>query len=69
VSIDGTQRVLRAKDKTVHKDQRVRVLVRRPVDARAYPRGRTDELVEVVRASISAGLLESMALGAPEARR
>jgi 1-acyl-sn-glycerol-3-phosphate acyltransferase len=69
VTIDGTQRVLRAKDKTVHKDQQVRVLVRPPVDAREYPRGRTDQLVQLVRLSISAGLEESTALGASEAPR
>jgi 1-acyl-sn-glycerol-3-phosphate acyltransferase len=64
VSIDGTERVLRAKDTTVHKDQRVRVLIRPPVDGHEFSRGRTDQLVQVVRASISAGLEESAALGA-----
>ena len=49
-------RVHRAKDKEVHKDQLVRVIIRPPIDAPGYGRGRADELVRAVRESIIEGL-------------
>jgi 1-acyl-sn-glycerol-3-phosphate acyltransferase len=56
VVIDGTRRVLRAKDTHVHKDQRVQVRILQPIDPGAYSRGRTDELVQLVRSRIQEGL-------------
>ena len=61
VAVDGTLRVLRAKDTEVHRDQRVRVVIGPPVDAASYGRSRTAELLAAVRESILSGLNESAA--------
>ncbi|HKO92698.1 MAG TPA: lysophospholipid acyltransferase family protein [Polyangiaceae bacterium] len=61
VCVDGTLRVLRAKDSHVHKDQTVRVIIQPPIDAPSYGRGRADELVRAVRESIEDGLRQSAA--------
>jgi 1-acyl-sn-glycerol-3-phosphate acyltransferase len=56
VTVDGTLRIHRAGDTTVHKGQTVSVTVRPPIDAPAYGRARTDELVAATREAILAGL-------------
>ncbi len=56
VAIDGSLSVHRSGDARVHKDQTVRVAIRPPVDARRFTRDRTDELIQIVRASILSGL-------------
>jgi 1-acyl-sn-glycerol-3-phosphate acyltransferase len=61
VAVDGTLRVLRAKETQVHKGQTVRVVIRPPVEVSSYGRARTDELVAAVRVSIVQGLKESTA--------
>ena len=59
VAVDGTLRVLRAKETVVHKGQTVRVVVRPPIDVAEFGRARTDQLVSAVRTSIEAGLTEA----------
>lgn len=56
VAVDGSFKVHRPGDAEVHKNQHVRVAIRPPIDAPAFGRGRSDELVDAVRRSIMAGL-------------
>jgi 1-acyl-sn-glycerol-3-phosphate acyltransferase len=56
VAVDGSFRVHRAGDTEVHKNQTVKVSIRPPIDAPAFGRARSDELVQAVRASILQGL-------------
>lgn len=56
VIVDGTLRIHRAGDRRVHKNQTVSVTIRPPIDAPAYGRARTDELIQHTRETIIAGL-------------
>jgi 1-acyl-sn-glycerol-3-phosphate acyltransferase len=56
VAIDGSLKVHRSGDVTVHKGQVVRVAIGAPVDAPQLGKPRTDELMQIVRSSIEAGL-------------
>ncbi|HWO13232.1 MAG TPA: lysophospholipid acyltransferase family protein [Polyangiaceae bacterium] len=56
VSVDGTLRILPSGGRQVYKNQTVNVIVRPPIDAPAYGRARTDELVATTREAILAGL-------------
>jgi 1-acyl-sn-glycerol-3-phosphate acyltransferase len=56
VAVDGSFRVHRAGDSQVHKNQTVKVAIRPPIDAPAFGRARSDELLQAVRASILQGL-------------
>jgi 1-acyl-sn-glycerol-3-phosphate acyltransferase len=56
VAVDGTLRVLRAKDTVVHKGQTVSVVIRPPLDVEGLARSKTDVLVAAVRESIELGL-------------
>jgi 1-acyl-sn-glycerol-3-phosphate acyltransferase len=59
ITVDGTLRIHRAGDKEVHKHQTVSVTIRPPLDAPAFGRARTDELVAATREAILAGLPSS----------
>ena len=59
ITVDGTLRIHRAGDKEVHKHQTVSVTIRPPLDAPAFGRARTDELVAATRGAILAGLPSS----------
>ena len=61
VIVDGTLRIHRAGDRRVHKNQTVNVTIRPPIDAPAYGRERTDELLAFTREVILAGLRASRA--------
>lgn len=56
VAVDGSFKVHRPGDTEVHKNQVVKVAIRPPVDAPAFGRARSDELIDAVRGSIVAGL-------------
>jgi 1-acyl-sn-glycerol-3-phosphate acyltransferase len=61
VIVEGTLRIHKAGETVVHKHQSVSVTVRPPIDAPAYGRPRTDELVAATREAILAGLLAARA--------
>ncbi len=56
VIVDGSLRIHRAGERRVHKHQTVSVTIRPPIDAPAFGRARSNELMEAVRATISEGL-------------
>jgi 1-acyl-sn-glycerol-3-phosphate acyltransferase len=56
VIVDGSLNIHRAGERRVNKHQTVHVTVRPPIDAPAYGRARSDELIEAVRAAIADGL-------------
>lgn len=56
VAVDGSFRVHRPGDTEVHKHQVVKVAIRPPMDAPAFGRARSDELLQAVRSSILCGL-------------
>lgn len=61
VSVEGTLEIHRSGERRVHKDRTVRVNIRPPIDAPAYGRSRTDELVAATREAILAGLTSAPA--------
>jgi len=56
VAVDGSFRIHRAGSTHVHKHQVVKVAIRPPIDAPAFGRSQSDELMQAVRSSILAGL-------------
>lgn len=56
VTVDGTRSVLAAGDKTVHPGAVVQVSIHAPIDPFTYGPERIDELMQVVRTSISSSL-------------
>ncbi len=56
VIVQGSLGIHRAGERCVHKHQTVSVTVRPPIDAAAFGRPRTDELIATVRATIVEGL-------------
>jgi 1-acyl-sn-glycerol-3-phosphate acyltransferase len=58
VSIDGSRDVLLARGWTVHDDQKVKVTISPPIDAREYGSTRKQELTDAVRRAIAAHIAQ-----------
>lgn len=56
VSLDGTRRVLTAKGRKVHNDQKVRVTISEPIDPATYGGKPSNDLIDAVRTAIARGL-------------
>jgi 1-acyl-sn-glycerol-3-phosphate acyltransferase len=68
VAVEGTLRIHRAGEREVHKHQNVSVTIRPPLDAPAFGRARSDELIQLTREAIVAGLSGQRAGSTPAAR-